>query len=233
MKTKLIFIAFLFLSISMSAQWKPAGDKIKTAWAETLNLDNILSEYPRPIMERDSWLNLNGLWEYAILPFGQKEPQKFDGKILVPFAVESSLSGVQKELGKEKELWYKRTFNIPSSWRGKNILLHFGAVDWKAEIYLNDVKIGTHTGGYVPFKFDITPFLTSGSQKLVVKVWDPTNESYIPRGKQVKNPHAIWYTPVSGIWQTVWLEPVSSKYISNVGTVVKFRHYESIGRLSR
>ena len=146
MKTKLIFIAFLFLSISMSAQWKPAGDKIKTAWAETLNLDNILSEYPRPIMERDSWLNLNGLWEYAILPFGQKEPQKFDGKILVPFAVESSLSGVQKELGKEKELWYKRTFNIPSSWRGKNILLHFGAVDWKAEIYLNDVKIGTHTG---------------------------------------------------------------------------------------
>ena len=142
MKTKLIFIAFLFLSISMSAQWKPAGDKIKTAWAETLNLDNILSEYPRPIMERDSWLNLNGLWEYAILPFGQKEPQKFDGKILVPFAVESSLSGVQKELGKEKELWYKRTFNIPSSWRGKNILLHFGAVDWKAEIYLNDVKIG-------------------------------------------------------------------------------------------
>lgn len=219
MKTKLIFIAFLFLSISMSAQWKPAGDKIKTAWAETLNLDNILSEYPRPIMERDSWLNLNGLWEYAILPFGQKEPQKFDGKILVPFAVESSLSGVQKELGKEKELWYKRTFNIPSSWRGKNILLHFGAVDWKAEIYLNDVKIGTHTGGYVPFKFDITPFLTSGSQKLVVKVWDPTNESYIPRGKQVKNPHAIWYTPVSGIWQTVWLEPVSSKYISNVVSV--------------
>lgn len=216
MKTMLLCILLCFSGISLSAQWKPAGDKIKTAWAETLDPDHILPEYPRPAMERSKWKNLNGLWEYAILAAGHQEPQNFDGEILVPFAVESSLSGVQKELGKEKELWYKRTFTIPSDWKGKNILLHFGAVDWKAEVYLNDIKIGMHTGGYTPFHFDITPFLVSGAQKLVVKVWDPTSESYIPRGKQSKKPQAIWYTPVSGIWQTVWLEPVSNKHIVQV-----------------
>ena len=218
MKTKLIFIAFLFLSISMSAQWKPAGDKIKTAWAETLNLDNILSEYPRPIMERDSWLNLNGLWEYAILPFGQKEPQKFDGKILVPFAVESSLSGVGKTLGMEKELWYQRAFNIPSSWRGKRVLLHFGAVDWKTEVWVNNIKVGEHTGGFTPFTFDVTEALEKSTNTLTVKVWDPTDKGFQPRGKQVSNPRGIWYTPVSGIWQTVWLEPVPMQSIVNLKT---------------
>lgn len=216
MKTPFLLIILLFSSMSLSAQWKPMGDKIKTAWAEKVDPKNVLPEYPRPIMERDKWQNLNGLWDYAILPMGQQEPQTFDGKILVPFAVESSLSGVQKELGKGKELWYRRTFTIPSDWKSKNIILHFGAVDWKAEVYLNNIKIGTHTGGYTPFSFDVTPFLTSGNQKLVVKVWDPTSDSSIPRGKQVTNPHGIWYTPVSGIWQTVWLEPVNNKHIVGV-----------------
>ena len=216
MKTPFLLIILLFSSMSLSAQWKPAGDKIKTAWAEKIDPNNVLPEYPRPIMERDKWQNLNGLWDYAILPMGQQEPQTFDGKILVPFAVESSLSGVQKELGKGKELWYRRTFMIPSDWKNKNIILHFGAVDWKAEVYLNNIKIGTHTGGYIPFSFDVTPFLTSGNQKLVVKVWDPTSDSSIPRGQQVTNPHGIWYTPVSGIWQTVWLEPVNNKHIVGV-----------------
>ena len=216
MKTPFLLIILLFSSMSLSAQWKPAGDKIKTAWAEKIDPNNVLPEHPRPIMERDKWQNLNGLWDYAILPMGQQEPQTFDGKILVPFAVESSLSGVQKELGKGKELWYRRTFMIPSDWKNKNIILHFGAVDWKAEVYLNNIKIGTHTGGYIPFSFDVTPFLTSGNQKLVVKVWDPTSDSSIPRGKQVTNPHGIWYTPVSGIWQTVWLEPVNNKHIVGV-----------------
>lgn len=219
MKTPFLLIILLFSSMSLSAQWKPMGDKIKTAWAEKIDPNNVLPEYPRPIMERDKWQNLNGLWDYAILPMGQQEPQTFDGKILVPFAVESSLSGVQKELGKGKELWYRRTFTIPSDWKSKNIILHFGAVDWKAEVYLNNIKIGTHTGGYTPFSFDVTPFLTSGNQKLVVKVWDPTSDSSIPRGKQVTNPHGIWYTPVSGIWQTVWLEPVNNKHIVGVTSI--------------
>lgn len=216
MKTFLLLIILLFSSVSSFAQWKPAGDKIKTVWAEKIDPNNVLPEYPRPIMERDKWQNLNGLWDYAILPMGQQEPQTFDGKILVPFAVESSLSGVQKELGKEKELWYRRTFTIPSDWKSKNVILHFGAVDWKAEVYLNNIKIGSHTGGYTPFCFDVTPFLTSGNQKLVVKVWDPTSDSSIPRGKQVTNPNGIWYTPVSGIWQTVWLEPVNNKHIVGI-----------------
>lgn len=157
MRIKIIFLASLLSISSTYAQWSPVGDKIKTKWAETLNPNNVLPEYPRPIMERLDWMNLNGLWDYAILPVGQREPTQFDGKILVPFAIESSLSGVQKNLGKDNELWYKRTFTIPSSWRSKTVLLHFGAVDWKAEIYLNNIKIGTHTGGYTPFSFDITP----------------------------------------------------------------------------
>lgn len=219
MKKTVLSIIVLLCSFSVSAQWKPAGDKIKTKWAETINVNNVLPEYPRPIMERADWSNLNGLWEYAILPKGKAEPQNFDGQILVPFAVESSLSGVQKEVGKNNELWYKRTFTVPSNWKGKNILLHFGAVDWKADVFINDIKIGSHTGGYTPFQFDITPYLTSGQQKLVVKVWDPTDESFQPRGKQVKKPEGIWYTPVSGIWQTVWLEPVANKRIANVKAV--------------
>lgn len=219
MKRKLFLSLLILSAISLSAQWKPAGDKIKTKWAESIDVNNVLPEYPRPIMERSDWKNLNGLWDYAILPVGAAEPASFDGKILVPFAVESSLSGVQKTLGKENELWYHQSFTIPSNWKGKNILLHFGAVDWKTEVYLNDIKIGTHVGGYTPFSFDVTPYLTSGKQKLVVKVWDPTTDGYQPVGKQNKNPEGIWYTPVSGIWQTVWLEPVSKKHISAVKAV--------------
>ncbi|MDU1905527.1 MAG: glycoside hydrolase family 2 TIM barrel-domain containing protein [Dysgonomonas sp.] len=217
MKKKLLFLTLLVsVSTLLSAQWKPAGNKIKTKWAETIDPQNVLPEYPRPIMERNDWTNLNGLWDYAVLPVGAPEPGSYSGKILVPFAIESSLSGIQQELGKEKELWYKRSFSIPSGWNGKNILLHFGAVDWKADVFVNDIQVGTHTGGYTPFCFDITPYLTSGEQKLVVRVWDPTDDGYQARGKQINKPEGIWYTPVSGIWQTVWLEPVNNKYISDI-----------------
>lgn len=209
----------LGMLLNASAQWVPQGDKIKTLWAEKLDPQNVLPEYPRPVMERADWKNLNGLWDYAILPMGKKEPQSYDGKILVPFAVESSLSGVMKRVGSKNELWYKQTFSIPSNWKSKSVLLHFGAVDWKADVFLNDIKIGSHTGGFTSFSFDITPYLKSGEQKLVVKVWDGTDEGFQPRGKQVNNPEGIWYTPVTGIWQTVWLEPVNSRYISRVTTV--------------
>ena len=216
MKTLVIASLCLLFSIGTSAQWKPAGDRIKTQWAEQINPDNVLPEYPRPIMERGEWKNLNGLWQYAIVDKGARTPQTFDGEILVPFAVESSLSGVQKRIDDTKELVYQRTFEVPSAWKGKQVLLHFGAVDWKADVWVNDVKVGSHTGGYAPFSFDITPALVAKTNKLVVRVWDPTDKSYQPRGKQVSKPGGIWYTPVSGIWQTVWLEPVNEKHIANL-----------------
>nr|WP_315141470.1 sugar-binding domain-containing protein [uncultured Flavobacterium sp.] len=218
MKKNVTVLLFLCLGLSLSAQWKPAGEKIKTEWANKVNPKQVLPEYPRPIMERKEWKNLNGLWNYAIQEVGKSAPSKYDGQILVPFAVESSLSGVMKEVGAKNELWYNTTFNIESNWKGQNILLHFGAVDWKTEVWLNGVKIGSHTGGYTPFSFDITPFITGTTQQLTVKVWDPSNEGTQPRGKQVKNPEGIWYTPVTGIWQTVWIEPVNKKNITTLKT---------------
>ncbi len=222
MKRKLFFSIVLTVGVfaTSMAQWQSAGDKIKTAWAEKIDVNNVLPEYPRPMMERDSWKNLNGLWEYAITPINTTQPKQFDGKILVPFAVESSLSGVMKTVGENNELWYKRSFTVPSSWKSKKVLLHFGAVDWKAEVWVNDIKVGTHKGGYTPFSFDVTSFLNkTGDQKVVVKVWDPSDKGEQPRGKQVHNPNGIWYTPVTGIWQTVWLEPVADKFIKNLRAV--------------
>lgn len=205
------------MTLSASAQWKPAGDKIKTEWAQKVDPNNVLPEYPRPMMERNDWKNLNGLWNYAIRRRGEAGVNVNDGKILVPFAVESSLSGVMKTVGKENELWYERTISIPSAWQGKDILLHFGAVDWKADVYLNDVKIGSHKGGFGSFCFNITPYLKDGSdQKLTVKVFDPTTDGYQAVGKQRTKPEGIWYTPVSGIWQTVWMEPVGKKHIADL-----------------
>lgn len=219
MKTKVIFIFMVLLAFTLNAQWQPAGDKLKTRWASDINVDIVLPEYPRPIMERAEWQNLNGLWNYAILSVGNEEPSIFDGKILVPFAVESSLSGVQKMLGKDNELWYQREFTVPSKWKDSKVLLHFGAVDWKADVWVNDVKVGQHTGGYTPFSFDVTAALKkSGTNKLVVKVWDPTDQGFQPRGKQVNKPEGIWYTPVSGIWQTVWIEPVPKNHIQSIKT---------------
>lgn len=216
MRTIVTFLFTLLLTFSLSAQWQPAGDKIKTRWASQIDVNNVLPEYPRPIMERAEWQNLNGLWDYAIQPVGNQKPASFDGEILVPFAIESSLSGVQKRVGRDNEVWYQRTFTVPAKWKNNRILLHFGAVDWKADVWVNDVKVGQHTGGYTPFSFDITPALVNGKNKLVVKVWDPTDQGYQPRGKQVNKPEGIWYTPVTGIWQTVWLEPVPEKYIENI-----------------
>lgn len=204
------------LAVQLHAQWKPVEGRISTQWSEQVNPDNVLPEYPRPIMERTEWKNLNGLWDYAIIEKGKHTPSVFDGKILVPFAVESSLSGVAKTVGAEKELVYRRSFEVPSSWKGKRVLLHFGAVDWRTDVWVNDVKVGSHTGGFTPFSFDITEALQGKNNTLLVKVWDPTDKGYQPRGKQVSRPEGIWYTPVTGIWQTVWLEPVSESYIQDL-----------------
>ena len=216
LKSLAIALAAISTSLHMSAQYAPAGDKIKTEWASKIDVENVWNEYPRPIMERADWMNLNGLWDYAIAKKNAVRPSKFDGDILVPFAVESSLSGVGRTLKADEALWYAREFTIPSKWKNKRVLLHFGAVDWQADVWVNNVKVGTHTGGYTPFCFDITSALKSGSNSLEVRVLDSTDAGFQPRGKQVSKPEGIWYTPVSGIWQTVWMEPVADTYISDL-----------------
>ena len=220
MKKHVLFCCCYFFFICVQAQWNPEGNKIITKWAESINPEYVHQEYPRPRLVRNEWKNLNGLWDYEITKLGVNKPNFYKNKILVPFPIESSLSGVQKNVGKDNELWYHSTFIIPKLWKGKNIILHFGGVDWKSEVWINDVYVGSHQGGYDPFSFDITSYLNNKkNQKLVVKVWDPTDEGYQPRGKQTINPHGIWYTAVTGIWQTVWIEPVNSNYIKTVNIV--------------
>ncbi|GGC27113.1 beta-galactosidase [Parapedobacter defluvii] len=198
------------------AVWQPVGNKIRSAWAENIDPKQPLPEYPRPNLVRSGWQNLNGSWEYAIAP-GKlgTAPTGYDGQILVPYAVESSLSGVGKTVGKDSSLWYRRTIAVDKDIRKQRVLLHFGAVDWQCEVYVNGQKAGSHEGGYDPFSIDITSYLKKGAdQEIAVGVWDPTNEGPQPNGKQVVNPHGIWYTPVTGIWQTVWLEGVPETYIA-------------------
>ncbi len=168
-------------------------------------------EYPRPQLVRSRWLNLNGQWDYALTDRGSAQPASFDGQILVPFAIESTLSGVGQTPTTEQTLWYSRSFEVPAEWSGERVLLHFGAVDFHASVYVNGQLAGEHKGGYTPFSFDVTDLLADGGeQELAVSVWDPTDTWTQARGKQVSEPSGIWYTSVTGIWQTVWLEPVPS-----------------------
>jgi hypothetical protein len=212
-----VISAVLMVCSSIQAEWKPADGPLMTQWAKEVSPNNAHPEYPRPQMVRKDWLNLNGLWEYAITTKDKSKPAKFDGQILVPFPIESALSGVMKPVGEKNRLWYRRTFRIPRKWKGQRLLLHFGAVDWDTTVWVNGKELGNHRGGYDPFTFDITDALKdTGKQEIILAVWDPTNAGSQPRGKQVKKPGGIWYTAVTGIWQTVWLEPVPETYINRL-----------------
>ncbi len=203
-----------------AVEWRPAGDRIMTRWAAEVGPENALPEYPRPQMVREDWLNLNGLWDYAIVAKDADRPSAWAGKILVPFAAESALSGVGEPVGPARALWYRRTVDIPKGWRKGRVLLHFGAVDWESTVWVNGREMGTHRGGYDPFSYDITDDLKRGArQEIVLRVLDPTDadNSPIARGKQVLKPRGIFYTAVTGIWQTAWLEPVPASRIDRLG----------------
>ena len=215
--TALGLIFGLIPLLSTADDWHIADGPLVTRWAKDVSPQNALPEYPRPQMVRKDWLNLNGLWDYAIVAKDDAAPEKFDGKILVPYPVESALSGVMKRVGEKSQLWYRRTFELPPAFTGKRTLLHFGAVDWQTAVIVNGKHIGAHRGGYDPFTFDIADALKpSGEQEILVSVWDPTNAGPQPRGKQVNKPGGIFYTPVTGIWQTVWIEPVGKSYIKSI-----------------
>ncbi len=214
---KYAFLTACTLLVCTLSSWTPVGNKIKTPWAHQVNPSAPHSENPRPQLVRGDWKSLNGLWDFAITSVSTPAPANYDRQILVPFAPESSLSGVGEKVGKDQVIWYQTTFDVPSGWRKERTLLHFEAVDWSTEVYVNGKLVLTHTGGYTPFSADITPFLKSGrKQTLTVKAYDPCDEAQrIPRGKQVSQPQTIWYTSVSGIWQSVWIEKAPAVRIDN------------------
>ncbi|RCS53999.1 glycoside hydrolase family 2 [Bremerella cremea] len=194
---------------------RPYDSPLITQWGEQVTEDNVWQEYPRPQMTRENWQNLNGLWNYAITSENQNDiPAKWDGQILVPFALESKLSGVERNLRPTEALWYQSSIEINPS-EGKRTLLNFEAVDYACRVFVNGEEAGSHIGGNVPFSIDITKNAKQGLNDIVVRVEDNTGDAQL-RGKQTLDPHGIWYTQVSGIWQTVWLEQVPETYIADL-----------------
>jgi hypothetical protein len=208
------FVFLILFGALAHGAWKPVEGKISTPWAKDVSPERVWAEYPRPTLKRENWRNLNGLWSYSI---GQKDAEvagDWEGEILVPFAVEAALSGVGRELEPDQSLWYKRTFEAIKK-PGKRVLLHFEAVDYEATVWLNGSKLGSHVGGHTPFSFDITEALKEGENEVMVRVHDATSGFQLV-GKQHLRPNSIWYTRVSGIWQTVWIEEVNERAISNL-----------------
>jgi hypothetical protein len=189
-----------------------------TRWADEVSPERVHPEYPRPQFQRERWQSLNGLWDIAVVAKSADKPEQFSEQILVPFPVESALSGLMRPVKPDQAVWYRRTWEPPADappgtrWR-----LHFGAVDWRAEVHVNGRTVGQHDGGYDRWWCDITEALRpSGPQEILVRVWDPTDEGFQPRGKQVRSPEGIWYTSVTGIWQSVWIEPVPATRIESL-----------------
>jgi hypothetical protein len=219
-----LFLTALACAVSLlvphkAQAWAPKTAPLMTRWAAQVSPTNALPEYPRPQMVRSDWMNLNGVWQYQSGNAGDMLPtgKTLSSEILVPYPVESALSGVMEH---HDRLWYRRGFTVPTAWKSKRLMLNFGAVDYEVEVFVNGRSVGVHTGGYEQFSLDITPYLRpSGAQELIVRVFDPTEAGGQPRGKQTTQPGGIMYTPTSGIWQTVWLEPVAIHSIQDLHMV--------------
>jgi hypothetical protein len=216
-------IAILLLSLRFvlpAGAQTPSGGKLPTRWDKDVSATNPLPDYPRPQMARKAWQNLNGSWEYGLTDKAvTAAPTAFSGRILVPYPYESALSGVQKPSAPNQRLWYRRTFTVPPSWAGQRVLLHFGAVNWDSTVSVNGAQIGAHRGGYDAFDFDITASLRSGENELIVSAWNPLlsdNPADQVLGKQRLRPGGIFYTAATGIWQTVWLEPVPETHVASL-----------------
>src|SRR5699024_9043967 len=211
-----ILFCLPLLAVGQSSDWSPADNPLLTKWADDIDPQNPLPEYPRPQMVREHWQNLNGLWKFQMTGKGGG-PQEYEQQILVPFAVESALSGVKKTVGAASRVWYKRSFTVENPHDNGRVLLHFGASDWETHVFINDKYVGMHQGGYDSFTFDITDYLNEGGeQSIEVTVWDPTDLGHQPVGKQTHDPRGIWYTAITGIWQTVWLEYVPESHITDL-----------------
>ena len=206
----LLTLLLILTPFSIAQDWSPVKGRIMSSFGESVTPENAWREYPRPQMQREQWLNLNGLWEYSVMNRTTPGPTDYEGYVLVPFCLESSLSGVGSGISPDQRIWYRRNFTIPPEWEGKRVLLNFGAVDYEATVWINQALVGSHKGGFDQFSFDISDYLRKGENEIQVSAWDPTNSAEIPTGKQRLSPQGIWYTPVSGIWQTVWLEPVDT-----------------------
>ena len=198
------------------ADWQPKQAPLMTTWGENIDPQNVLSEYPRPQMQRKNWINLNGLWQFQQALNGESPPfgQNLQDTILVPFPIESALSGI---MGKMERMWYRTLISCQKQNDDEKVLLHFGAVDWHSKVWVNGNFVGEHKGGYDPFFYEIGAYLTEGDEnEIIVWVYDPTESGSQPVGKQVKNPESIWFTSCSGIWQTVWLEQTPSIYLKSI-----------------
>ena len=189
---------------------------IKTRWADKIDIEKPLAEYPRPQFVRNDWQCLNGKFDFTVTSKTEEIPRNFDSEIIVPFAPETYLSGIERTVEPDEYIWYRKKFILDDCFEGKRTLLHFEAVDWRCMVYVNEKPVGTHQGGYLPFSFDITEYLREGFNELIVRVFDPTETGWQDRGKQVRKSTGFWYTATSGIWQTVWLEPVSENHIKNL-----------------
>lgn len=220
MKAAILFVYMLVFAVWLdAAEWKPVPGHIMTEWAGKVDPNSPLPEYPRPQLVRTNWMNLNGLWDYAVTGVDDPQPTKFEGQILVPFCIESALSGVKRTFTPDERLWYSRSFTAPALAPGERLMLNFGAVDYETTVFVNEKRVGSHIGGYDAFSFDITDELKSGVNALVVSVLDETGGAQA-KGKQsvsaINKPGGIKYTPTSGIWQTVWLEKLPEQYISSL-----------------